>query len=68
MSLFIITFFITPEAEGEEDIEIEKRVEASNEEEALHLAKQKLRAENADIDPARATSWFLQIGYEDWEP
>lgn len=59
MPFFEITFFIEPQSVNGEDIEIGKIVEAQDEDQALDLAKKKLRDENPEINPARATAWFI---------
>lgn len=60
MPLFEITFFVEPQNADGEDIEIGKFVEARDEVEALDLAKKKLREEHPDINPDRATAWFIE--------
>jgi hypothetical protein len=60
MPIFEVTFFVEPRAADDEDIEIEERVIARDEEEALDLARQRLAEENPGIDPAKATAWFIE--------
>jgi hypothetical protein len=60
MPFFEITFFVEPQTAAGEDIEIGKIVEARDEGEALDLAKRKLRDENPEINPAKATAWFIE--------
>jgi hypothetical protein len=59
MPIFEVTFFVEPNS-GDEDIEIEERVLARDEDEALDLARQKLCAENPGINLAKATAWFIE--------
>jgi hypothetical protein len=60
MAIFEVTFFVEPNAGSDEEIEIEERVVARDEEEALDLARQKLSEENPGINPAKATAWFIE--------
>jgi hypothetical protein len=60
MPIFEVTFFVEPKTGNDEDIEIGERVVARDEEEALDLARQKLSAENPEINPERATAWFIE--------
>jgi hypothetical protein len=60
MPIFEVTFFVEQKPGSDEEIEIEERVVARDEEEALDLARRKLSEENPDINPANATAWFIE--------
>jgi hypothetical protein len=60
MPIFEVTFFVEQNPGSDEEIEIEERVVARDEEEALDLARQKLSEENPEINPATATAWFIE--------
>jgi hypothetical protein len=60
MPIFEVTFFVEPKTGSDEDIEFEERVVARDEEEALALARQKLSEENPEINPEKATAWFIE--------
>lgn len=60
MPIFDVTFFVEPKTAHDEEIEIEERVVARDEEEALDLARQKLFEENPEINPEKATAWFIE--------
>jgi hypothetical protein len=60
MPIFDVTFFIEPKIGSNEEIEFEERVVAKDEEEALELARQKIAAKNPELDPVRATAWFIE--------
>jgi hypothetical protein len=60
MPIYEVTFFVEPDTASDEEIEIEERVLARDEDEALDLARKKLGAENPDINLAKATAWFIE--------
>jgi hypothetical protein len=58
-----ITFLIESETDDPGDTEIKKLVDAPSKDQALDMARDKLRKENPEINPAKANAWHRERKY-----